>query len=333
MAPSPFELDPPVLTGSGIWLYTSASEAGGWDGLTEALVGLYRSALSEGRFGGWVALPKEERGYRALIDFGVGESGLVESSLRADAGPDPRYPYMTDLPSPDAPVDAAHRKVLRRLGWGRLAEDLGGIWRAQGPSWPVGDLPAACEAVVGALREGFDADPDDRIEVFLYGADMGEEDEDDGDVSDDLPPGFDDEAEELVSMRNDEYFWATCFYFGGVVLSEGLLSEQDDPWRDVSEDQDRAHAAVEFVAGTWSGLSGWPLCPLCEGESGFEVDLASDLWDQVGAEVLGVVWGPCEQHRVELSADFEAEAEVWLSGRPWRWGNGGWVPSGGPTES
>lgn len=62
--------------------------------------------------------------------------------------------------------------MLRQLGWGRLVRKLPGLWEADRPSWPLADLPAVCETVVRTLRDGFGADPDDRIEVWLFGADM-----------------------------------------------------------------------------------------------------------------------------------------------------------------
>lgn len=148
-----------------------------------------------------------------------------------------------------------------------------------------------------------------------------EEYDENGEFIGDLPPGYLKNAEQLAAMSIENGLSATCLYLDGVVLDRGSIDGESDPWREIHHDDDRAHAALEFVASTWSGVADHPFCPLDEGLGmpPLTIELARDLWETVGSEVLGVVWAPCSDHL--------NEAEVYLGDQPWHWRNDQWTPA------
>lgn len=345
----PFDLDGPVLAQPRAFELVPAS-AGGWAAVSVALARLLAAASTEGLW--WATIDQPEGANPGFAHLGPDEDGSLYTEVAGDF-------YLPQ----DAHLDPGQWAALRRLGWADPVPDLSGDDEIQPRnhtrSWPVDELVDACDHVLmtlqcvygfaetdtigvyldpfappdavasdvltdasGSAPDGTELDLDDEVE------DEDEEYDADGEYVGDLPAGYLDDAEELASMSIENGLSARCLYLNGVVLDQGSIDGETDPWRDVYEDADRAHAAVTFVQNTWSGSAGVPLCPLDDalGMPPMTIDLAEDLWEQVGAEVLGVVWGPCHEHSGSSSAEFATQAEVYLSGRPWHWRRDKWTP-------
>ena len=154
----PFDLDGPVLAESRAFTVIAA-QGGGWRPLSGALARLLTRATQEGLWWATICLLDDDAN-PAFAHLGPDEGGALYTEVAGDY-----YLPVSARLSDDQWVQ------LRRLGWADPVPDLSGDDEIQPRnhtrSWPMAQLPEACEHVLATLQAVYGFTDQDPVVVAL----------------------------------------------------------------------------------------------------------------------------------------------------------------------